>query len=947
MAGSRPPRALLLPACALLLLAAASIGHRGRRANSLGAGASAPASAEPAAAAASAAAFARAKGFGSSQPPKRPAAAAAAAEAAATEAAGVAAAEAAAAAFRVADAAGAAVASAAAEAGSAERPRKKGFAAAAAASVRQREYAPSNIVDTQAIDVEPTAAELDPQDVSGLQVIVAGGGMVGLWLALLLAAELRGRARIRVYEPRWERGEDGRLRWKAGGAAQDGRRMQVASLPARLWSRLSPHVREEAVPAGSFAEAWPRSAEQARKGEGFARDMELGALEDGLLRAVQLEEFEADVELLPKAYDTAAHSSVCDSDRFHLLVAADGEPAQASRDLLLAPALGRPVPRLAGVPERTLALSIDLSGSAASSPLGVAASAAVSLAQRRYLLQWSAYSADSRRCTLHMRLSREEADQAFDALAPDASAALRRAPPSGPFPRLPFEDAAQRLVDSPLLVRLREGLKLYGLPEEAVGSLALFSSDVVERPVSMAELEDASSPQDGVPHGIVVGDSARAGSAHFGPGFGSGSLLEAADALATALVPQGFAASLCRGGPLPKEAAVALESAMTEVRDRDRGQAGVGVPDSLSAALAGGGGQQPVEARSGFFIRLQASCESLVSAAADGRLPGAEDLVSLLEDGAEQPGTALCRRLEAAGLQAETFSAMAASGPRSFPEVGLGAATSRGDGAVTERTAADLYDKGGETEEGTAHAANLEDIAMQGNGGAAMELGIMYLTADGVDKDEARGLKFITLAAESGIAEAQNCLGSILRNGMGVVEPDRKMAAACFRKAALMGDVEAMFNLGDMLYDGDGVKQDLQEAMKWFREAADEGLGEAKLKVGSMLQSGFGVEKDTSQALRWLTEAADSGQAEASVILGTMAFLGDGVPTDRAAAAKHFLMAAEQGDPQAQYSLGVMCELGDGVERDAERSQYWFRKAAALGLVEAQARVRQEKLLPA
>ncbi len=49
-----------------------------------------------------------------------------------------------------------------------------------------------------------------------------------------------------------------------------------------------------------------------------------------------------------------------------------------------------------------------------------------------------------------------------------------------------------------------------------------------------------------------------------------------------------------------------------------------------------------------------------------------------------------------------------------------------------------------------------------------------------------------------------------------------------FYSLAKQGDADAQFNLGAIYKDGDGVKQDDKEALKWFRLAAEQGNAEAR-----------------------------------------------------------------------------------------------------------------------
>jgi TPR repeat protein len=56
-------------------------------------------------------------------------------------------------------------------------------------------------------------------------------------------------------------------------------------------------------------------------------------------------------------------------------------------------------------------------------------------------------------------------------------------------------------------------------------------------------------------------------------------------------------------------------------------------------------------------------------------------------------------------------------------------------------------------------------------------------------------------------------------NGQGVKQ-DHGEAVRWYRKSADQGNAATQFNLGAMYYNGQGVKQDFGEALVWFRKSA-------------------------------------------------------------------------------------------------------------------------------
>lgn len=71
-----------------------------------------------------------------------------------------------------------------------------------------------------------------------------------------------------------------------------------------------------------------------------------------------------------------------------------------------------------------------------------------------------------------------------------------------------------------------------------------------------------------------------------------------------------------------------------------------------------------------------------------------------------------------------------------------------------------------------------------------------------------------------------------------------------------------------------------------------------------------------------------------------MHWLGQGTPRNEAEAVTWWMKAAQQDNAAAQFDLGSAYRNGKGVAADLSQARYWWSKAAALGLVEAQNKLR-------
>lgn len=142
---------------------------------------------------------------------------------------------------------------------------------------------------------------------------------------------------------------------------------------------------------------------------------------------------------------------------------------------------------------------------------------------------------------------------------------------------------------------------------------------------------------------------------------------------------------------------------------------------------------------------------------------------------------------------------------------------------------------------------------------------------------------------------------------------DYVTAVAEWRKAAIAGDPDAQFNLGQAYKLGRGVPVDLPMAESWYRRAALQGHPQAEDNYGlALFQEG-----KRAEAAPWLEKAVARGEPRAQLVLGTMLFNGDGVQRDWVRAYALLQRSSAAGLPQASQTLAEM----DKYIPDAQRQQ--------------------------
>lgn len=273
----------------------------------------------------------------------------------------------------------------------------------------------------------------------------------------------------------------------------------------------------------------------------------------------------------------------------------------------------------------------------------------------------------------------------------------------------------------------------------------------------------------------------------------------------------------------------------------------------------------------------------------------------------------------------------------------------------------DAHDhKGKQTEEQPQDRAEMFAV-LDGSIEELLQLGKKYLEGQGSQKDIRKGLECYKKAAEKGSIEAQLALGDRYRQGT-EVEKDEQEAFRWYWQAAGQGNVDAQFWLGYAYDDGKGVEQDYEEAMKWYRKAAAQGnaaaqniIGlhkaaaqgddDAQTSIGDLYYNGNGVEQDYEEAMKWYQKAAAQGNAIAQNRIGNLYYNGNGVKQDYEEALKWYRKAAAQGNAAAQFNIGYLYHHGQGVTVDYQEAMKWYKKAAAQGdddAIENLARVREK-----
>lgn len=121
--------------------------------------------------------------------------------------------------------------------------------------------------------------------------------------------------------------------------------------------------------------------------------------------------------------------------------------------------------------------------------------------------------------------------------------------------------------------------------------------------------------------------------------------------------------------------------------------------------------------------------------------------------------------------------------------------------------------------------------------------------------------------------------------------------------AADRGDAQAQFRLGECYYDGDGVEEDVPQAVSWYNNAAAQGHMMAQYRLGTLYKEAEEVDVNPKLAYKWLSRSAEQGLAQAQTELAIGHIYGDFGSVDLSLAAPWLQKAVRQNYPEAQYFM--------------------------------------------
>ena len=189
--------------------------------------------------------------------------------------------------------------------------------------------------------------------------------------------------------------------------------------------------------------------------------------------------------------------------------------------------------------------------------------------------------------------------------------------------------------------------------------------------------------------------------------------------------------------------------------------------------------------------------------------------------------------------------------------------------------------------------------------------------------------------AEQRDPEAMRELAEAYYLGNGIEQDDEK-AFSLFEKLEELfpDDDHVWFRLGQCHMFGYGTQINYELAKDYFQKCVDLDASQAMVFLGDLYLDGKGVDKDQRKAYELYIRATNLGNPDAYYSLGMMQYFGKGIPVDKNAAISNWMKAAEMNHPQAVGNMAIAYRGGDCVEKSFDEMMKWGKKAVELGVFE-------------
>jgi len=204
---------------------------------------------------------------------------------------------------------------------------------------------------------------------------------------------------------------------------------------------------------------------------------------------------------------------------------------------------------------------------------------------------------------------------------------------------------------------------------------------------------------------------------------------------------------------------------------------------------------------------------------------------------------------------------------------------------------------------------NLKKAHELGNPRGSFYYALQFFEGSGVDKD----IKFAetlvgdvldVLERKAGEEQAEFIVILADMYSFGLGKPQSyEQAMVHYLRAANLGNLEAMCNLGYMHSVGQGTEKDLEKSFYWYLKSAEAGYLHSMRDVGQTYYFGIGTTIDYKEAVKWFKRASELNYSHATCDLALCYLEGHGVEKNLAKTAELYLLALKQEESRTLRDL--------------------------------------------
>lgn len=210
-----------------------------------------------------------------------------------------------------------------------------------------------------------------------------------------------------------------------------------------------------------------------------------------------------------------------------------------------------------------------------------------------------------------------------------------------------------------------------------------------------------------------------------------------------------------------------------------------------------------------------------------------------------------------------------------------------------------------------------------------LEQGLNYEKGDGVTIDYVKARALYEKAASLGSIQALHNLGSLHNWGMGV-EQDRATALSLWEKAALAGNMYSSFNMANAYLTGNGRTKSEGKALDYYLASYEQGYKPAICHYGKIMSARKPA--NVIRIVELMEDMALSGDGLCTQAISWLLYENFEQHNDPERLMYWSKFGVDTENPEATFVHALIYDFGEkGIEADAEKAKQYYLKAAALG----------------